>query len=192
MKPIGLLMREHRLIERLIRIIDKELNNIEKTNKINTDFIKISVDFFKTYADRTHHGKEEDILFRDLKKKNISSDLKNTMDKLIQDHQNSRKIIKELETQNNLYIRGENSSSKEIKNNLTKLIRLYPVHIEIEDKEFFYPTMDYFTEEEQQNMLQECYDFDKTMIHEKYYRIIEEQEKSFNKKLVGDTKLRMW
>ena len=36
--------------------------------------------------------------------------------------------------------------------------------------------MDYFTEEEQQKMLQEFYDFDKKMIHEKYLQIIEKQE----------------
>jgi hemerythrin-like domain-containing protein len=46
MKPIGLLMREHRLIERLVKLIDKELNNSKKTNKINSDFIQTSVDFF--------------------------------------------------------------------------------------------------------------------------------------------------
>jgi len=28
-----------------------------------------TVDFFRTYADSTHHGKEEDILYRDLIKK---------------------------------------------------------------------------------------------------------------------------
>ena len=176
MKPIGLLMREHRLIERLIKLLEKELNNIKKTNKVNSDFIQTSVDFFRTYADITHHGKEEDILFRDLKKKKISNDLKNTIDKLEQDHQYARKIVTKLSNENNNYIQGKTSTIKEIANNLEKLVTLYPVHIEKEDKEFFYPSMDYFTEEEQQKMLQEFYDFDKKMIHEKYLQIIEKQE----------------
>ena len=176
MKPIGLLMREHRLIERLIKLLEKELNNIKKTKKVNSDFIQTSVDFFRTYADRTHHGKEEDILFRELKKKKISNDLKNTMDKLEQDHQYARKIVTNLSNENNNYIQGKPSSIKEMANNLEKLVTLYPVHIEKEDKEFFYPSMDYFIEEEQQKMLQEFYDFDKKMIHEKYLQIIENQE----------------
>ena len=176
MKPIGLLMREHRLIERLIKLLEKELNNIKKTKKVNSDFIQTSVDFFRTYADRTHHGKEEDILFRDLKKKNITSNLKNIIKRLEQDHQLARKIVTDLLNQNNNYIQGKSNSIKEITNNLEKLVTLYPVHIETEDKEFFYPSMDYFTVEEQQKMLQEFYDFDKKMIHEKYLQIIEKQE----------------
>jgi len=176
MKPIGLLMREHRLIERHIKLIEKEINNIKKTNKVNSDFIQTSVDFFKTYADRTHHGKEEDILFRELKKKKISSNIKNTINKLEQDHQYARKIVTNLSNQNNNYIQGKNNSTREITDNLEKLVTLYPVHIETEDKEFFYPSMDYFTEEGQQKMLQEFYDFDKKMIHEKYLQIVEQQE----------------
>jgi len=33
--------------------------------------VDVAVDFIVTYADRTHHGKEEDILFRDLQDKNL-------------------------------------------------------------------------------------------------------------------------
>ena len=176
MKPIGLLMREHRLIEKLIKLIDKEINNIKKNKKINSDFIHISVDFFRTYVDRTHHGKEEEILFRDLKKKKISNDLKNIMKRLEQDHQYARKKVNNLSNLNDNYIQGKTSSIKEIKSTLEKLVTLYPIHIETEDKEFFYPCMDYFTEEEQHKMLQEFYDFDKKMIHEKYLQILEQQE----------------
>ena len=173
MKPIGLLMREHRLIERLIKLLEKELDNIKKTKKVNPDFIQKSVDFFRTYADRTHHGKEEDILFRAIKKKKITNYLKNIIKRLEQDHQHARKIVTDLSNQNSNYIQGKTSSIKEITNDLEKLVTLYPIHIEIEDKEFFYPSMDYLTEEEQQKMLQEFYDFDKKMIHEKYLTLLE-------------------
>ncbi|MFX1453446.1 MAG: hemerythrin domain-containing protein [Promethearchaeota archaeon] len=176
MKPIGLLLREHRFIERQIKLIVKELKNIKKTKKVNSEFIQTSVDFFITYADRTHHRKEEDILFGDLKKKKIPTDLKNIIERLEQDHQHTRKIVTDLSNQNSNYFQGKTSSIKVITNNLEKLVTLYPVHIETEDKEFFYPSMDYFTEEEQQKMLQEFYDFDKKMIHEKYLQIIEQQE----------------
>jgi hemerythrin-like domain-containing protein len=176
MKPIGLLMREHRLIERLIKLIDKELNNSKKNNNINKEFIQTCVDFFSTYVDRTHHGKEEDILFRDLEEKKISSDLQDTMNQLKQDHQYARKIVADLANENQNYIQGKKNAIKLITTNLEKLLTVYPVHFETEDKEFFYPSMDYFTEEEQQKMLQEFNDFDKKMIHEKYLQIIEKQE----------------
>jgi hemerythrin-like domain-containing protein len=177
MKPIGLLMREHRLIERVVKLMDKEVNQSKKTNKINTDCIQTCVDFFQTYADRTHHGKEEDILFRDLKEKKISPNLNSIMNRLIEDHRYARTIVKNLSTQNKNYILGKTNSIREITTNLDKLVTLYPVHIEIEDKDFFYPCMDYFEEDEQQNMIREFIDFDKKMIHEKYHQIVEQLEK---------------
>ena len=64
MKPIGPLMWEHRLIERMVKLLKKELIKIKEIDKVDTNFILIVVDFFRTYADRTHHGKEEDILFK--------------------------------------------------------------------------------------------------------------------------------
>jgi hemerythrin-like domain-containing protein len=63
------LMIEHRLIERMITLINQKLNQIETTNQVDPLFIDTIVDFIKIYADRTHHGKEEDILFRKLSDK---------------------------------------------------------------------------------------------------------------------------
>jgi hemerythrin-like domain-containing protein len=56
-------MIEHRLIERMIVQIKRVLSQIEKEEKIDPVFIDITVDFIRTYADRTHHGKEDKIFF---------------------------------------------------------------------------------------------------------------------------------
>ena len=54
---------------------------------------------------------------------------------------------------------------------------LYPKHIELEDRHFFIPVMDYFTEDEQQKMVGEFFEFDRNIIHNKYRKIAEELEK---------------
>ena len=82
MLPIGPLMIEHRLIERMISVISKELSSIETKREINEAFIGTAVDFIRTYADRCHHGKEEDILFRELGKKRLSNKHKQIMEEL--------------------------------------------------------------------------------------------------------------
>lgn len=176
MKPIGPLMREHRIIERMVKILEKELKNIKRTGEIHTNVILSGVDFFRTYADRTHHGKEEDILFRDLTKKNLSSDHKNIMNKLIDDHILARKTVGSLLKAHTGFIQGNNDSIKEIISSMEKLVALYPEHIAVEDTEFFYPCMEYFSNEEQQNMLQEFWVFDQKMIHEKYTKIVNDLE----------------
>ena len=58
MMPIGPLMIEHRLIEKMIALMDKEIAKMKKHGKANPIFIDTTVDFIRMYADRTHHGKE--------------------------------------------------------------------------------------------------------------------------------------
>lgn len=96
MLPIGRLMAEHRLIERMIEILKIEIKNIENIHDFHPNFIDNTVDFIKTYADQTHHGKEEDILFRELQKKDISKDHKKIMNELIEEHIFGRRTTGEL------------------------------------------------------------------------------------------------
>jgi hemerythrin-like domain-containing protein len=84
-QPIGLLMIEHRLIERMISVMGKEIKRIQKNGDVDPKFIDTAVNFIRTYADQCHHGKEEKILFRDLQKKKLKPDDKQIMDELVQE-----------------------------------------------------------------------------------------------------------
>jgi hemerythrin-like domain-containing protein len=178
MMPIGPLMKEHRLIEKMILIMRNEIEKMQQYNKANPLFIDIAVDFIRIYADRTHHGKEEDILFRDLEKKGLSPNHNKIMEELIEEHVWARNVVGKLVDAKNQYVKGKIETLSEIINLMSQLIEFYPKHIEKEDKHFFIPVMKYFTKDEQDQMLQEFWDFDKTLIHEKYEKVVESlQEK---------------
>ena len=169
-------MIEHRLIERMITLIKQKLNQIEATNQVDPLFIDTIVDFIRIYADRTHHGKEEDILFRELSNKKMSDEHRKIMDELVNEHMLARKTTKELVDANVKYRSGEKSSLKVIISKLKKLVDFYPEHIEKEDKIFFPAYMMYLSDEEDQLMLKEFYDFDREMIHEKYKFVLQKLE----------------
>jgi hemerythrin-like domain-containing protein len=171
MKPIGALMWEHRLIEKMLRCFGGETRRITEQNKVDPLFVDTAVDFVRTYADRTHHGKEEDILFRDLAKKPLSPEHARIVDQLVEERKYARKTVGMLVDAKERYLTGENTS-QEIVALLRELARFYPIHIEKEDKHFFYPCMDYFTKEEQDKILVEFYEFDRKMIHEKYEKVV--------------------
>jgi hemerythrin-like domain-containing protein len=173
MKPIGPMMWEHRLIEKMLRSFDGEIRRINEQSRIDTVFIDTAVDFIRTYADRTHHGKEEDILFRDLAKKQLSQDHVRIMGELVEEHKYSRQVVGKLVAAKERYLKGEDTS-KEVIACLKELAQFYPVHIEKEDKHFFYPCMDYLTKAEQDQMLSEFYEFDRDMIHEKYRKVVDQ------------------
>ena len=177
MQVRGPLMIEHRLIERMLTIIRGALASLEEPNKIDPLFVDKAVDFIQTYADRTHHGKEEDILFRDLNNKRLSEVDRRVMNELIEEHVFGRSITKVLIEANTRYRNGDSSAFGDVERHLRTLVDFYPRHIEKEDKVFFPASRAYFSEAEDKAMLAEFRDFDQKMIHEKYKSVVDELEK---------------
>lgn len=176
MKPIGPLMIEHRLIERMVGLLDAELRKMKSTGEVDTHLVSVGIDFLRTYADKTHHGKEEDILFKELAGKSLSDEEQRTMQRLIQEHIWARQTVGKLAAANGRCRRGETAALQTMIYELGKIVEFYPRHIEKEDKHFFIPVMDYFSGAEQQAMLDRFWEFDRKMIHEKYRRVVEEEE----------------
>jgi hemerythrin-like domain-containing protein len=88
-------------------------------------------------------------------------------------------MIQILNDANTQYSKGFHASINEIHKKTRELIQLYPQHIEIEDKHFFFPIMDFFTKVECDAMLHEFVDFDKNMNHMRYATLVENQEKRY-------------
>jgi hemerythrin-like domain-containing protein len=176
MQARGPLMIEHRLIERMLSVIKDALLQIGVTHKTDPVFVDIAVDFIRIYADRTHHGKEEDILFRELNKRSLSIEDKHLMEELIKEHIFGRQTTKALVEANARFRNGDESALADIADSLQTLVEFYPKHIEKEDKIFFPAARGYFTDQEDQAMLAEFWEFDRKMIHEKYKSVVEELE----------------
>ena len=75
-------MIEHRLIEKFLAFAAEAIKGT-KDSSYDPVLIDTIVDFIKTYADRTHHGKEEDILFHELVERAISGNDLVVMNELI-------------------------------------------------------------------------------------------------------------
>ncbi|HHO47982.1 MAG TPA: cation-binding protein [Desulfobacteraceae bacterium] len=176
MQARGPLMIEHRLIERMLMIAKDHLAKIEARQAVDPEFVDTAVDFIRTYADRTHHGKEEDIMFRDLDKRPLSPEDRRLMQELIEDHVFGRRTTEALVAANSRYRRGDQAALADVARHLRALVEFYPGHIEKEDKQFFPAARGYLSEEEDQAMLAEFLEFDRKMIHEKYLSVVEEME----------------
>jgi len=170
--PVDLLVEEHRLIERMIVLAKKEIDRVTKTLNLNPRFIVVTVDFLRSYADKCHHGKEEGILFKGLSRKQLSSDDDRIMRELELEHAYARRTVNNLESLKDSYVAGNVEASKEILQLMTQLVEFYPIHIKKEDEQFFYPSMKYFTAQEQKDMINEFEEFDRNFIHKKYQQIV--------------------
>ena len=176
--PIGPLMIEHRLIERMIDVMRKQIDRIQEKGAVDPKFIETATNFIRIYADQCHHGKEERILFRDLDKKALNPEDKSLMEELIEEHKLGRKLTGQLVEANEKYKNGDNAVIMTIVNIIQQLVSFYPKHIEKEDKHFFKSAMTYLTKEEKDAMLEEEYEFDRNYIHVVYKDIVARAEEA--------------
>lgn len=182
MLPVEILINEHRLIERFVKLVKKEMEKIVETQKVEPNFIVVAVDFFRTYADRYHHGKEEGILFKGLSQKKLSDTDQKIMLELTMEHAYARRTVRNLESSKEAYLAGKADALKGILQLLKALVELYPMHIEKEDKHFFLPSMTYFTKLEQEEMLNKFMDFNRDFTDKKYQQIVTTLEPDPNNK----------
>jgi hemerythrin-like domain-containing protein len=169
-------MIEHRLIERMIALLEERAARAQREVDIDGRLIEASVDFIRTYADRTHHGKEEDILFEALATRDLSPDHRGVMEDLVDEHVRARELVADLVAAQERFRHGNTEALSEIVQRIDDLVGLYPGHIEKEDKVFFPAAMDYFDPSEQEAMLERMWRFDRQMIHEKYQTVVDRWE----------------
>jgi hemerythrin-like domain-containing protein len=177
MNPKGPLMQEHRLIEKVIQLLKEENEQIKYGSRFDSLFIVDVVDFLRIYADRTHHGKEEDILFDALAKKRLQPKDEALMRELVAEHQFARSKTAELAEANRLYLGGHPQALGMVSAAADELVALYPQHIAKEDALFFPAAMSYLSSQEQELMLSAFCAFDRQMIHEKYRAVAQRLEK---------------
>jgi len=178
MLPIGPLMKEHRKIERMVALIASEAESLAGDDLVepHLEFIDAAVTFMREYADECHHGKEEDILFAALRKREISDEHQSILERLLADHERGRELIRALDDASDRWEDGEDDARGEIVEALQGVADLYPDHIRTEDKQFFIPAMDYLDNEEKEDMMEEMWDFDHDLFTGLYEGCITEFE----------------
>ena len=190
--PIGPLMMEHRMIERMIAVMRRKSTQMASSGAADTNFVNAAIDFVRIYADRLHHGKEEGILFRVLATKSLEPAMRKTLDELLAEHVIGRDTLKRLASAEHSYVSGDKGALAVITSSIDTLCDFYPRHIQKEDKRFFLPAMRYLTQEEKGRMLTEEEDFDRNFVHARYADIVQgwEQQSSQVKTTPAQTQAR--
>jgi len=173
MMPIGPLMEEHRLIEKLMPHLRRAAEAGRRDGRIDPRFVDLALDFIRTYADRCHHGKEEDILFKVLESKPLTAAHRATMDELVEEHKRGRQWVRELAEASEAHKSGDGGALAVILERLEFLATFYPAHIRKEDEVFFLPAMGYLSDREKAAMIEAEHEFDRNFIHALYREKIE-------------------
>ncbi len=172
MKPTDILKNEHRLIERMINVLEKFCEKNE-LNKVDAEKI---IDFFKNFADKCHHGKEEDMLFPEMEKSGIPKE-EGPISVMLFEHTQGRNFIRGMD----LAIREK--SFQKFKENAVGYIELLRNHIFKEDNILFNMADVHIDEKGKVKLLEEFEKFEKEKmgegVHEMYHELVEEMEKNY-------------
>jgi hemerythrin-like domain-containing protein len=71
MTPTEQLKEEHEGIQLMLRILDKVCQRLASGVRVDTGHLEKILEFIKVFADKCHHGKEEDLLFPEMGKAGI-------------------------------------------------------------------------------------------------------------------------
>jgi hemerythrin-like domain-containing protein len=93
MKPTEILSAEHRVIEQVLNVLEKMTAQAEQTGTLEKRDASDAVEFFRMFADKCHHGKEEAQLFPALEAKGFPRNGGPT-GVMIQEHEQGRAAVR--------------------------------------------------------------------------------------------------
>ena len=97
-KSIKILVDEHKNILKVVDALEKECNEIKSGKGVDEDFFRNVIEFIRNYADKFHHAKEEEILFKEFCNTAEKGCLHcNPVEQMLYEHNIGRDFVKGIE-----------------------------------------------------------------------------------------------
>jgi len=180
MLPTEDLMNEHRVIERMLGVVDRACDRIERGQEVDQELFVNAADFFRNFADKCHHGKEESLLFQKMQERGVSGEV-GPIAVMLREHQDGRAHVKKMTEL------SAAKMSEKTKGGLVKASRSYvdllSKHIQKEDNILYPMANQILTKDDQEELLKGFEEVEEKVmgpgVHERYHRMIEEWEKKY-------------
>jgi hemerythrin-like domain-containing protein len=156
MTPSEQLKEEHQGILLMLRILEKVAAKLEAKEKVDVNHLERIVEFLRVFADKCHHGKEEDLLFPEMEKSGISKE-HGPIGVMLMEHDQGRALVKGMGEAAARYKKAESTASAEFAKNARDYIALLTQHINKENNILF-PMGDRVISREKQGELAEAFE----------------------------------
>jgi len=152
MKPTDILMEEHRVIEQVLSCRERIAERCVSEGKIDEQPARDAVDFFRAFADRCHHGKEEVHFFPMMEAKGFPREGGPTGQMLIE-HEQGRSHVRGMDEAIDRASAGGAAAVQSFAEHARGYIDLLREHIQKEDHCLFTMANKAFGEEEQKSLM---------------------------------------
>jgi hemerythrin-like domain-containing protein len=182
MKATELLMQEHAAIKQSLMILNKMCDKLQSGELVDRSHLEQIVDFIRNFADKCHHGKEEDILFDEMCKIGFSKEV-GPISVMLSEHGMGREFVKGFSDAVELYKEGDKNAVSAIVGNARKYSALLDQHIDKENN-ILYPMADArLSQEQQMNMLEDFDKFEQLKMgpgkHAEFHKILNDLSASY-------------
>lgn len=145
--PIAVLEEEHALILRALDVLEEGLARVEAGVSVSGAFFGDLAEFFRTFADRYHHGKEEEILFRYMVEEMDYSRRSGPVGVLSSEHEVGRAHVRAM-ADAACRLEAEPDAARRLVDEGRAYLALLRAHIEREDHKVFPVVEDFLGPEE--------------------------------------------
>jgi len=181
-RATDVLREEHKAIKKMLDVLERICEKLENGEHVDPEHMREVIEFIKTFADKCHHGKEEDILFPELEKIGIPKE-GGPIGVMLHEHNLGREFVGEMSDAIEAYEKGDAESARKFVENARGYIGLLRDHIEKEDN-ILYPMGEMHLSEEKMKELIEKFDHVENQIvgggvHEKMHELLHKLEKIY-------------
>lgn len=175
MKATDKLKEEHEAIRLMLKILQKVCEKLEAGEKVSAAHLDDILEFIRDFADKCHHGKEEDILFPAMEDAGIPRE-GGPVGVMLMEHDMGRNYVKGLREGIDDYKRGFPDAPVQISENARNYVALLNSHIEKENNILFQIADMHLAEAKQKELLEKFNEVENEHIghgkHEELLRIL--------------------
>jgi len=153
MKPTEQLRKEHKAIKLMLDILEKVCERLESGQKVNPEHLDRILEFIKVFADKCHHGKEEDLLFPAMEEAGTPRE-RGPIGVMLTEHNMGRDYVNGMSEAVAKFKAGDEKALSEIVEYARNYITLLTQHIEKEDNILFPMADMHLSEEKQEELLE--------------------------------------
>ncbi|HVZ19381.1 MAG TPA: hemerythrin domain-containing protein [Terriglobales bacterium] len=135
-EPIRILREEHDNILRGLELLEACSDKLRDGCEVSPKTMEDLIEFFRLYADKTHHGKEEDLLFPAMIEHGFSRE-EGPIHCMLADHEHNRSLTREMIAATESYRGGDKKAGLRFAKAACEYVRALREHIQKENLVLF-------------------------------------------------------
>lgn len=182
MSPTGQLKKEHEAIRRMLNVLDTICERLDVNEAVDPNHLAKIVEFFKVFADKCHHSKEEALLFPAMEQAGIPRN-GGPIGVMLLEHDTGRGYVRGMAESAGRYRLGVTEDGVRFAEHGRDYIALLSQHIDKEDNILFPMADRVIPVETKDTLLQEFERVEEEVVgavkHEEFHALLEELSQTY-------------